>query len=158
MSFTYGVNKTRNGIYLAFSTYISPTCNGQVKYVSFSSFLDSLWPFNTKPYSFHLRLSRTFFFHRTTTKSFLSKPIFFGAPRLLHCSYKCMQKAGLVSSFPCPLKFLVAFASCLCTPPCWLKANLKECYTGHFFFFIFSYPLNTRVFTRKLFFFRYQSK
>ena len=105
MSLTYGVNKTSNVQYLAFSTYVSPTCNGQVNCVSFSSFLDSLCPFITKPYYFHLQISCTFFFHRTTTKSFISKSIFFGVPFILHCSYKYMQKAGLVSSFPCSLIF-----------------------------------------------------
>ena len=103
MSVTYGIKKTSNVQYLAFSTYISPTYNGQVNYVSFSSFL--LWPFITKPYSFHLQLSCIFLSHRTTTKCFISKPIFFCAPRLLHCSYKYMQKAGLVSSSPCSLIF-----------------------------------------------------
>ena len=105
MSFTYGVNKTSNVQYLAFSTYISPTCNGLVNYVSFSSFLDSLWPFITKPHAFHLQLSCTFFLHRTTTKSFISKPIVFWRTTFITLFIKYMQKAGLVSSFPCSLIF-----------------------------------------------------
>ena len=43
---------------------ISPICNFQVNYASFSSFPDSIWPFITKPspYSFHLQLSCAFWF------------------------------------------------------------------------------------------------
>ena len=54
-----------------------PTYNCQLNYNSFSSFLDSAWPFITEPFSFHLQFSCTiFFFHRTTTKTFIGKPIF----------------------------------------------------------------------------------
>ena len=76
MSSTHGVIKTSNVQYLAFSL-ISPTCNFQVNYASFSSFLDSISSFITKPspYSFHLLLFCTFLFHRTRTKSFKCKPI-----------------------------------------------------------------------------------
>ena len=56
-------NKTSNVQFLAFSL-TSLTYNCQVNYVSFSSFLDSMWPFITKPYSFHLQFSCTFFFIR----------------------------------------------------------------------------------------------
>ena len=134
MSFTYGVNKTSNVQYLAFSTYISPTCNGLVNYVSFSSFLDSLWPFITKPHAFHLQLSCTFFLHRTTTKSFISKPIVFWCTTFITLFIKTHAKGrrGKLLSMLLNFWLLSPYASA------WL---LKHCYTGHLFFFIFSCPL-----------------
>ena len=94
-----------------------------------------------KPYSFHLQFSCTFFFfflHTTTTKSFISKPIFWCSTLITF--YIQIHAKGRLNELLPPL-FFVAFAPCLCTTPCWLRGNLKDCYAGHLFFFIFSYPL-----------------
>jgi len=53
-----------------------PTYNCQVSYNSFSLFLNSTWPFITEPFSFHLQFYCAIFFHTTTTKTFIGKPIF----------------------------------------------------------------------------------
>ena len=81
------------------------------------------------------------FFHMTTTKSFISKPIFW-CTTLITLYIQIHAKGRLKKLLPLLLIFWVAFAPCLCTTPCRLKGNLKDCYAGHiFFFFIFNYPL-----------------
>ena len=112
----------------------------------------SLFPsdlFITKLYSFHLQLSCTFFFIRQIQR----------VHYIVHTN-TCKRPAKSAPS-PTP-KFLVAFAPCLCTTPCWLKANWKICYTGYLFFFTFIDPLqffffikNTNDFRSKLFIFVY---
>ena len=119
---------------------ISLTYSCQVNYVSFRSFLDSMRPFITKSYSFHLQFSCTFFFHTTTTKSIISKPTFW-CTTLITLYIQIHAKGRLNKLLSLLLIFWVAFAPCLCTTPCRLKGNLKDCYAGHIFFFIFIYPL-----------------
>ena len=80
------------------------------------------------------------FFHTTTTKSFTSKPIFW-CTTLITLYIQIHAKGRLNKLLPLLLIFWVAFAPCLCTTPCRLKGNLKDCYAGHIFFFIFIYPL-----------------
>ena len=81
------------------------------------------------------------FFHMTTTKSFICKPIFW-CTTLITLYIQIHAKGRLNKLLPLLLIFWVAFAPCLCTTPCRLKGNLKDCYAGHIlFFFIFIYPL-----------------
>ena len=71
---------------------------------SFSSFLDSMWPFIAKPCSFHLQFSCTFFFHTTTTKSFISKPIFW-CTTLITLYIQIHAKGQLIELLPLLLIF-----------------------------------------------------
>ena len=98
-----------------------------------------------------------FFFHMTTTKTFITKPIF-RCTTLITLYIQIHTKGGLNKLLLLLLIFWVAFAPCHCATPCRLIGDLKDCYAGHIFFsFIFIYPLqfikNTKVFTSKLFFF-----
>ena len=70
------------------------------------------------------------FFHMTTTKSFISKPIFW-CTTLITLYIQIHAKGRLNKLLPLLLIFWVAFAPCLCTTPCRLKGNLKDCYAGH---------------------------
>ena len=113
---------------------ISLTYNCQVNYVSFSSFQLIVLFICNFPVPF---------FHATTTKSFLiiSKPIFW-CTTLITLYIQIHAKGRLKKLLLLLLIFWVAFAPWLCTTPCRLKGNLKDCFAGHiFFFFIFNYPV-----------------
>lgn len=116
-----------------------PTYNCQVSYNSFSLFLNSTWPFITEPFSFHLQFYCAIFFHTTTTKTFIGKPIFWSTTFI--ALYIQIQAKGRLNKLLPLLLIFGCFRSIPLYDSCWLKGNLKDCYAGHLFFFIFSYPL-----------------
>ena len=71
-----------------------------------------MWSFISKPYSFHLQFSRTFFFHTTTTKSFISKPIFW-CTTLITLYIQIHAKGRLNKLLLLLLIFWVALAPCM---------------------------------------------
>ena len=142
MSFMEGVNKTSNVQFLAFSTYKLDIqlSSGVRTMLVWAHSLIQCDLLSLNPILFISNFPVHFFFHTTTTNSLTSKPIFW-CTTLITLSIQIHAKGRLNKLLPLLLIFWLLSPHAYARLRVSRKGNLKDCYAGHLFFFIFSYPL-----------------